>query len=139
MFAQILVIRIDAITENRLFSWVGSPFDRWGLESVVAHQVIFFQNYFCIDLECSQVCRDTLGMYIRTIKVPSSNGSINEYVRIMKAYRQDGKPIEVGRGWSVNEKRAASFSFPTAGPTAGRPNRPTARNRRFESRPDSSR
>jgi transposase len=30
-------------------------------------------------------------MYVRTIKVPSSNGSINEYVRIVEAYRQDGK------------------------------------------------
>jgi hypothetical protein len=30
-------------------------------------------------------------MYVRTIKVPSSNGSINEYVRVVEAYRQDGK------------------------------------------------
>ena len=30
-------------------------------------------------------------MYIRTIKVPSSNGTINQYVRIVEAYRQDGK------------------------------------------------
>ncbi len=30
-------------------------------------------------------------MYVRTIKVPSSNGSVNEYVRIVEAYRHDGK------------------------------------------------
>jgi len=30
-------------------------------------------------------------MFIRTVKVPSSNGTINEYVRVVEAYRQDGK------------------------------------------------
>jgi transposase len=30
-------------------------------------------------------------MYVRTIKVPSYNGSVNEYVRIVEAYRHDGK------------------------------------------------
>ena len=30
-------------------------------------------------------------MYVRTVKVPSSNGSVNEYVRIVEAYRHDGK------------------------------------------------
>jgi transposase len=30
-------------------------------------------------------------MYVRTIKVPSSNGTVNEYVRIVEAYRHDGK------------------------------------------------
>ena len=30
-------------------------------------------------------------MYIRTIKVRSSNGTVNEYVRVVEAYRQDGK------------------------------------------------
>jgi transposase len=30
-------------------------------------------------------------MYIRTVKVPSSNGTINEYVRIVESYRQEGK------------------------------------------------
>src|SRR5215831_8392944 len=30
-------------------------------------------------------------MYLRTVKVPSSNGTINEYVRVVEAYRQDGK------------------------------------------------
>jgi transposase len=30
-------------------------------------------------------------MYLRTVKVPSSNGSINEYVRIVEAYRENGK------------------------------------------------
>ena len=30
-------------------------------------------------------------MYIRTVKIPSSNGTINEYVRVVEAYRQDGK------------------------------------------------
>jgi hypothetical protein len=30
-------------------------------------------------------------MYLRTVKVPSSNGNINEYVRVVEAYRQDGK------------------------------------------------
>jgi transposase len=30
-------------------------------------------------------------MFIRTVKVPSSNGSVNEYVRVVEAYRQDGK------------------------------------------------
>ncbi len=30
-------------------------------------------------------------MYVRTIKVPSSNGSVNEYVRVVEAYREQGK------------------------------------------------
>jgi transposase len=30
-------------------------------------------------------------MYVRTIKVPSSNGTTNEYVRVVEAYREDGK------------------------------------------------
>lgn len=30
-------------------------------------------------------------MYLRTIKVPSSNGSVNEYVRVVESYREDGK------------------------------------------------
>jgi transposase len=30
-------------------------------------------------------------MFIRTVKVPSSNGTVNEYVRVVEAYRQDGK------------------------------------------------
>ena len=30
-------------------------------------------------------------MYVRIVKVPSSNGTINEYVRVVEAYRQDGK------------------------------------------------
>jgi hypothetical protein len=30
-------------------------------------------------------------MFVRTIKVPSSSGAVNEYVRIVEAYRQDGK------------------------------------------------
>jgi transposase len=30
-------------------------------------------------------------MYLRTIRVPSSNGSFNEYVRVVESYRQDGK------------------------------------------------
>lgn len=30
-------------------------------------------------------------MYVRTIKVPSSNGTINEYVRVVEAYREGGK------------------------------------------------
>jgi transposase len=31
------------------------------------------------------------GMYLRTIKVRSSNGTINEYVRAVESYREDGK------------------------------------------------
>ncbi len=31
------------------------------------------------------------GMYVRTIKVPSSNGTVNEYVRVVEAYRENGK------------------------------------------------
>src|SRR5512135_1772346 len=31
------------------------------------------------------------GMYLRTIKVRSSNGMVNESVRVVEAYRQDGK------------------------------------------------
>ncbi len=31
------------------------------------------------------------GMYVRTVKVPSSNGTVNEYVRIVESYREDGK------------------------------------------------
>ena len=30
-------------------------------------------------------------MYVRTIKVPSSKGTINEYVRVVEAYRENGK------------------------------------------------
>src|SRR6266852_7208211 len=30
-------------------------------------------------------------MYVRTLKVTSSNGTVNEYVRVVEAYRQDGK------------------------------------------------
>jgi hypothetical protein len=30
-------------------------------------------------------------MFIRTVKVPSSNGTVNEYVRVVEAFRQDGK------------------------------------------------
>jgi transposase len=30
-------------------------------------------------------------MYLRTIKVRSSNGTVNQYVRVVEAYRQDGK------------------------------------------------
>ena len=30
-------------------------------------------------------------MYVRIIKVPSSSGAVNEYVRVVEAYRQDGK------------------------------------------------
>ena len=30
-------------------------------------------------------------MFIRTVKVPSSNGTVNEYVRVVEAYRDHGK------------------------------------------------
>jgi transposase len=30
-------------------------------------------------------------MYVRTVCVPSSNGTINEYIRVVEAYREDGK------------------------------------------------
>ena len=30
-------------------------------------------------------------MFIRTVKVPSSNGTVNEYVRVVEAYRDEGK------------------------------------------------
>ena len=30
-------------------------------------------------------------MYLRTVKVPSSSGKVNEYVRIVESYRQGGK------------------------------------------------
>src|SRR5260370_29727481 len=30
-------------------------------------------------------------MYLRTVKVPSSNGTVNEYVRVVESYRADGK------------------------------------------------
>ena len=30
-------------------------------------------------------------MYLRTVNVPSSNGTVNQYVRIVQAYREDGK------------------------------------------------
>ena len=33
-------------------------------------------------------------MYLRTVKVPSSNGNVNEYVRVVEAYRQDGKVMQ---------------------------------------------
>ena len=31
------------------------------------------------------------GMYVRTVKVPSSNGTVNEYLRVVEAYRENGK------------------------------------------------
>ena len=31
------------------------------------------------------------GMYVRTIKVRSSSGTVNEYVRVVEAYRDNGK------------------------------------------------
>ena len=30
-------------------------------------------------------------MYVRTIKVRSSSGAVNEYVRVVEAYRDNGK------------------------------------------------
>lgn len=30
-------------------------------------------------------------MFIRTVKVPSSNGAVNEYVRVVESFREDGK------------------------------------------------
>jgi hypothetical protein len=30
-------------------------------------------------------------MFIRTVKVPSSNGTVNEYVRVVESFRDDGK------------------------------------------------
>jgi len=37
------------------------------------------------------LCRDIHSLFIRTVKVPSSHGTVNEYVRVVEAYRQDGK------------------------------------------------
>src|SRR3990172_45069 len=31
------------------------------------------------------------GMYVRTVRVPSSSGAVNEYVRVVEAYREQGK------------------------------------------------
>jgi hypothetical protein len=31
------------------------------------------------------------GMYLRTVKVRSSSGALNEYVRVVEAYRDNGK------------------------------------------------
>src|SRR5262249_18134705 len=44
-----------------------------------------------IALAIAMLSRDTYGMYIRTIKVPSSSGTVNEYVRVVESYREDGK------------------------------------------------
>jgi hypothetical protein len=30
-------------------------------------------------------------MYIRTVRVPSSRGKVNEYVRVVESYREQGK------------------------------------------------
>lgn len=30
-------------------------------------------------------------MYVRTIRIPSSNGTVNEYVRVVESYRENGK------------------------------------------------
>jgi transposase len=43
-----------------------------------------------------------VSMYLRTVKVPSSNGTVNIYVRLVEAYRHDGKVkqrtiIDLGR------------------------------------------
>jgi len=32
-----------------------------------------------------------VGMYVRLVKVPSSSGRVNEYVRVVESYREDGK------------------------------------------------
>jgi hypothetical protein len=32
-------------------------------------------------------------MYPRTVKIRSSNGTLNEYVRIVEAYREEGKGV----------------------------------------------
>jgi transposase len=31
------------------------------------------------------------GVYVRIVRIPSSNGTVNEYVRIVESYRKDGK------------------------------------------------
>jgi len=31
------------------------------------------------------------GVYVRIVRIPSSNGSVNEYVRVVESYRKDGK------------------------------------------------
>jgi transposase len=42
-------------------------------------------------LDVWRIRRDTASMFIRTVKVPSSSGSVNEYVRVVEAYRDNGK------------------------------------------------
>ena len=41
-------------------------------------------------------------MYPRIVKVPSTNGTVNEYVRVVEAYREGGTPkqrtvVDLGR------------------------------------------
>src|SRR5712691_44168 len=39
----------------------------------------------------SNPAMEPTAMYVRTIRVPSSNGTTNEYVRVVEAYRENGK------------------------------------------------
>jgi transposase len=68
-------------------------------------------------------------MYLRTVKVPSSNGTVNEYVRVVESYRQDGKVkqrviADLGRRDLLTAllprlQRLLGGATPPAGETAG--------------------
>jgi transposase len=74
-----------------VFSWFACGARRLGPENVVTQSVEFLRIIFLFSLVLPYHSRDTTVMYVRTIKVPSSNGTINEYVRVVEAYRDGGK------------------------------------------------
>ena len=37
-------------------------------------------------------------MYVRAVRIPSSNGSFNEYLRVVESYRENGKVKHPVRG-----------------------------------------
>jgi transposase len=82
---------------------------RWPSQTVVTIYTDVHRFFPRIDLELAEFCRDTLCdawldlpdpfrqrgyrtlMYPRTVRIRSSNGTLNEYVRVVEAYRENGK------------------------------------------------
>src|SRR5271167_166877 len=62
-----------------------------GRQNVVTLSCHFIPRKAIFQLDDREYGRDTGSMYVRTIKVPSSKGGYNEYVRVVEAYREDGK------------------------------------------------
>ncbi len=50
-------------------------------------------------------------MYPRTVKVRSSSGTVNEYVRVVEAYREGGKVKVVTKASKATKRRVAKAVF----------------------------